>query len=81
MVCKWMIFARCWDMWWLIEPNFPDAARHLRFSWGMLEYATIPTAMIAFWLALYFGQLKKRALVPTNDPHVAEILEPEHAHA
>jgi hypothetical protein len=81
MVCKWMIFARCWDMWWLIEPNFPDAARHLRFSWGMLEYATIPTAMISFWLVLYFGQLKKRALVPTNDPHLAEILEPEHAHA
>jgi hypothetical protein len=81
LVCKWMIFARCWDMWWLIEPNFPDAARHLRFSWGMLEYATIPTAMISFWLVLYFGQLKKRALVPTNDPHLAEILEPEHAHA
>jgi len=81
MVCKWMIFARCWDMWWLIEPNFPDAARHLRFSWGMMEYATIPTAMIAFWLAYYFTQLKQRALVPTNDPHLAEILEPEHAHA
>jgi hypothetical protein len=47
----------------------------------MLEYATIPTAMISFWLVLYFGQLKKRALVPTNDPHLAEILEPEHAHA
>jgi hypothetical protein len=81
MVCKWMIFARCWDMWWLIEPNFPDAARHLRFSFGMLEYATIPVAMIAFWLAYYFTQLKKRPLVQTNDPHLAEILEPEHAHA
>ncbi len=25
VVCCIMIFARCWDMWWLIEPNFPDA--------------------------------------------------------
>jgi hypothetical protein len=81
MVCKWMLFARCWDMWWLIEPNFPDAARHLKWSFGQFEYFTVPVAMIAFWLAFYFTQLKQRALVPTNDPHVAEILEPEHAHA
>jgi hypothetical protein len=81
LVCKWMLFARCWDMWWLIEPNFPDAARHLRWSFGQFEYFTIPVAMIAFWLAFYFTQLKKRALVPVNDPHLAEILEPEHAHA
>jgi len=26
-------------------------------------------------------QLKSRPLVQTNDPHVAEILEAEHAHA
>ena len=76
-----MLFARCWDMWWLIEPNFPDAARHLRWTFGQLEYFTIPVAMIALWLAFYFSQLKTRALVPTNDPHLAEILEPEHAHA
>ena len=81
LVCKWMIFARCWDMWWLIEPNFPDAARHLRWSFGQLEYFTIPVAMISFWLAYYFTQLKKRPLVQVNDPHLAEILEPEHAHA
>ena len=81
MVCKWMLFARCWDMWWLIEPNFPDAARHLHWSFGQLEYFSIPVAMISFWLAFYFTELKKRALVPVNDPHLAEILEPEHAHA
>ena len=80
-VCCLMIFARCWDMFWLIEPNFADARRNLHFSVGILEYAFIPTAMIAFWMAWYFTQLQKRPLVPVNDPHLAEILEPDHAHA
>lgn len=81
VVCCIMIFARCWDMFWLIEPNFKDAARNLHFSVGILEYAVVPVALIAFWMAYYFSQLKARSLVATNDPHVAEILEPEHAHA
>ena len=81
VVCCIMIFARCWDMWWLIEPNFPDAARNLHFSFGILEYIAVPGALISFWMANYFSQLTKRPLVATNDPHVAEILEPEHAHA
>jgi len=81
IVCRLMIFARCWDMFWLIEPNFADARRNLHFSFGILEYAFIPTAMIAFWMAYYFTQLQKRPLVAVNDPHLAEILEPDHAHA
>jgi hypothetical protein len=81
LVCKWMIFARCWDMFWLIEPNFPDAARNLHFSFGILEYATVPVAVISFWLYFYFMQLQRRPLVAVNDPHLAEILEPDHAHA
>jgi hypothetical protein len=81
LVCKWMIFARCWDMFLLIEPSFPDAARNLHFSFGILEYAAVPVAMIAFWVAYYLTQLKQRPLVQVNDPHLAEILEPEHAHA
>jgi hypothetical protein len=34
-----------------------------------------------FWIAFFCTRLKSRPLVQTNDPHVAEILEPEHAHA
>lgn len=81
VVCCIMIFARYWDMFWLIEPNFRDAARNLHFSIGILEYATLPVAMISFWMAYYFTQLKKRPLVAVNDPHLSQILEPEHAHA
>jgi hypothetical protein len=80
-VCAWMIFAKAFDLFWLIEPNFKDAARNLHFSWGILEYIAVPAAMLAFWTAFYCTRLKMRPLVQTNDPHLAEILEPEHAHA
>jgi hypothetical protein len=80
-VCQWMVFARAFDLFWLIEPNFKDAARNLHFSWGILEYAAVPVAMIALWVAYFCTQLKTRPLVQTNDPHVAEILETEHVHA
>jgi hypothetical protein len=80
-VCQWMVFARAFDMFWLIEPNFKDAARNLHFSWGILEYIAVPAAMFCFWLAYYCIQLKTRPLVQVNDPHLEEILEPEHVHA
>jgi hypothetical protein len=80
-VCQFMIFAKAFDLFWLIEPNFKDAARNLHFSWGILEYAAVPVALSAFWMAVFFGNLKTRPLVQTNDPHTAEILEPEHATA
>lgn len=80
-VCQWMIFAKAFDLWWLIEPNFKDAARNLHFSWGMLEYIAVPVAMVSFWVAFFCTQLKTRPLVQINDPHLAEILEPEHAQA
>lgn len=80
-VCQWMIFARAFDMFWLIEPNFKDAARNLHFSWGILEYIAVPVGLFAFWVAYFCTRLKTRALVQVNDPHLEEILEPEHAHA
>jgi hypothetical protein len=80
-VCQWMVFAKAFDLFWLIEPNFKDAARNLHFSWGILEYVAVPAAMTAFWVAFFCTRLQTRPLVQTNDPHLAEILEPEHANA
>jgi hypothetical protein len=80
-VCQWMLFAKAFDLFWLIEPNFKGAARNLHFSWGILEYIAVPVALVSFWIAFFCIQLKTRPLVQTNDPHVAEILEAEHAHA
>ncbi len=80
-ICQWMVFARAFDMFWLIEPNFKDAARNLHFTWGILEYIAVPAAMLCFWLAYYCTRLKTRPLVQVNDPHLQEILEPEHVNA
>ena len=80
-VAQWMIFAKAFDLFVLVEPNFKDAAGNLHFSWGILEYIAVPVAMVSLWLAYYGWELTRRPLVQTNDPHLAEILEPEHAHA
>ncbi len=76
-----MIFARCLDMFWLIEPNFKDAASNLAGeNWGIFAYVTVPLAVLSLWAAYYFTQLMARPLVSLNDPHLEEILEPEHGH-
>jgi hypothetical protein len=80
-ICQWMVFAKAFDLFWLIEPNFKDAARNLHFSWGILEYLAVPVAMTAIWIAYFCFELKARPLVQTNDPHLTEILEDDHAHA
>jgi hypothetical protein len=81
LVCGIMIFARCWDTFWLIAPNFPDAARNLHLSFGLFEYVTVPITVGAIWMWYYFTQLQKRPIVQTNDPHFDEIMEAQHAHA
>jgi hypothetical protein len=77
-----MIFARCVDMFWLIEPNFADAAGnlHITGNLGILAYITVPVAVISLWAAYYMKQMQDRPLIDVNDPHLEEMLEPEHAH-
>jgi hypothetical protein len=77
----WMIFARLVDMFWLIEPNFKNAAGNLVGEpLSILAYVTVPATMLAIWAAYYMTQLMARPLVVVNDPHLEEMLEPEHAH-
>ena len=77
-----MLFARCIDLFWIIEPNFGDSASnlHLAGNIGMLAYLTVPLAVISVWAAYYFTMLMQRPLFNINDPHLEEMLEPEHAH-
>jgi len=81
-MASWMIFARCVDMFWLIEPGYADAAGnlHIHDNIGILAYITVPVAVLSLWAAYYLTQLKARPLINLNDPHVEEMLEPEHAH-
>jgi hypothetical protein len=81
-LCVFMIGARFIDMFWLIEPNFKDAAGnlHLVGNWGILSYITVPLAVVALWMVFYLTELTRRPLINLNDPHTEELLEPEHAH-
>jgi hypothetical protein len=81
-LCIFMLGARLIDMFWLIEPNFKDAAGnlHLAGNWGILAYVTVPLAVISFWMVFYLTELTRRPLINVNDPHTEELLEPEHAH-
>jgi hypothetical protein len=77
-----MICARMIDMFWLIEPNFNDAASnlHIHGNLGILAYITVPISVVSFWMVFYLTELMKRPLINVNDPHTEELLEPEHAH-
>jgi len=81
-VAMFMIFARLVDMFWIIEPNFKDAAGNLHIAGNLsiLAYITVPVAVLAVWAWMYFHQLSKRPLINVNDPHLEEMLEPDHAH-
>jgi hypothetical protein len=80
LVC-FMIFARAVDLFWIIEPNFFDAAgKFNQESLSVLAYITVPLSVVALWSAYFFTQLASRPLVNVNDPHLEEMLEPEHAH-
>ena len=37
-------------------------------------------AVLAAWGAYYLTELKARPVMNLNDPHLEEMLEPEHAH-
>ncbi|GAC1422584.1 MAG: hypothetical protein NVSMB62_18430 [Acidobacteriaceae bacterium] len=78
---SWMIFARMVDMFWIVEPNFKESAGNLVGEpFSVFAYLTVPVAVIGIWAAFYLTQLMARPLVNVNDPHLEEILEPEHAH-
>ncbi|MGD0648669.1 MAG: hypothetical protein ABR971_11810 [Acidobacteriaceae bacterium] len=81
-LCAFMLVARLIDMFWLIEPNFKDAASnlHITGNFGILAYVTVPISVVAVWMWFYLTELKKRPLINVNDPHTEELLEPEHAH-
>ena len=80
-IAIFMILARAIDFFWIIEPNFGDASGKLTSEHlGVFAYLTVPLAVVSLWAAYYFTQLMQRPLVNLNDPHLEEMLEPEHAH-
>lgn len=55
------------DLYWLIGPEFHH--EHLQFH--VLDLI-VPIGLIALWFTLFGYQVRKRALVPVNDPNLPE---------
>ena len=68
-----MLVMRLVDLFWQVEPGF--AGRHVPALYWM--YAAAPLAIGGIWLWLFLGELKKRPLLPVNDPYLAEALAHE----
>jgi hypothetical protein len=56
------------DFYWLAAPTFDH---HLALHW--LDLTTM-AAIGGIWVAIFSGQLQKRALIPINDPYLEEAL-------
>jgi len=75
-LCTFVICVRMLDLWWMIEPNFPNAQGHFHFH---IAYILGPVTIGCIWIWWFIGQLRSRPIVPAYDPQLTEILEPEHA--
>jgi hypothetical protein len=64
-VCMLMIVIRLVDVYWITEPAF--FGRHIRVHWAD---CVTPFAIGGLWLAVFFGQLKARPLLPMRDPRL-----------
>ncbi|HKH49391.1 MAG TPA: hypothetical protein VKM72_32380 [Thermoanaerobaculia bacterium] len=68
-----MLVMRVVDLFWQVEPGFEG--RHVPALYWM--YAAAPLAIGGLWLWLFLGELKKRPLLPVNDPYLPEALAHE----
>ena len=64
-VCLLLIAIRLVDVYWITEPAF--FGHQIRIHW--VDFVT-PLAVGGLWLAVYFGQLKSRPLLPMRDPRL-----------
>ena len=81
-----LVFMRLVDLYWITAPAFTKVhAEHgpsfhstgIRLHW--LDLA-IPIGIGGIVIALFFAQLKKRSLIPQNDPRFADLYRGESNH-
>lgn len=69
-VAAWLIVMRLVDLFWVIVPAFGREGFPLQW----LDLAAI-VGIGGVWLALYVNRLKRRPLLPLNDPRVLRAVE------
>ena len=76
-----LLLMRLLDLYWITAPAFQHGANagHTSAMPHWLDFA-VPLFMGGFWLFWFFGQLKKKSLVPLNDPRFDYAAIAEEAH-
>jgi hypothetical protein len=73
VVVAWLIIVmRFVDLLWMIVPEFEHG--HAVPVSGYLIYLAATIGIGGIWLGWFFWQLRQRALLPVNDPQLAEAL-------
>ena len=65
----WLLFMRCVDLFWIIEPNFSAS-----FTVTLADVVG-PIAIGGLWIAYFSFNLGKLPLLPAYDPSAHEVLE------
>ena len=76
-VAALIILARLLDLFWLIAPETGET-HGFSLTWMDL---LVPAALLSVWVSFYFGQLRKRPLLPIHDLQFEDALGPIFAHA
>ena len=74
IVAELILVMRLVDLLWMIGPAFTK--EHFHVSWMDV---VAPVAFGGLWLSMFASQLRKRSLIPINDPQFETVLEQVHA--
>lgn len=75
IVAVLVLVMRLVDLFWMIAPTF--SGEHFHVSWMDI---VAPVGFGGLWLAFFAWQLRRRPLIPINDPQYESVLEQAHAH-
>jgi hypothetical protein len=76
-IALWIVFARYFDLLYIIEPSFPEWKGHFHYSW---LFAVVPLGLAGLWMTYFFANLKRRPLLALYDAHVRILAEEGHEH-
>jgi hypothetical protein len=74
-VAALVLLMRLIDLFWIVAPKADKT--HFDVS-GLWLYVAAPIGLGGIWLWYFVTQLKKRPLLPINDPYLDEMLESRH---